>query len=353
MAEAPGQFERTIALGDKALAHIRSHRCAAHPRAYEFWYAYVSGNAPSLTRAVNEILTRTGTISQSEIDDLYDRFLHASRSVSATQKATSELLTEMQQVDVALAAARDGIGVYRRSLHRAQKELEYHLNVERLQRLCGELTRQTNEAERTNTHLSDRLAAAMDELSVLRDRLESVRVESLKDPVTTLINRQAFDGALVDTLARTVRTGSGFSLLMIDIDFFKAVNDTFGHLTGDQVLRLVAQTIRHNLKGHDIVARFGGEEFVVILPDTDMRAARTVAENLRLAVMSRELVKRSTGQNLGRVTVSIGIACYHENDTPENLIERADRNLYAAKRGGRNMVVSLDEEPAPSETAAA
>ncbi len=342
MSDTPGQFERMIALGERALAHIRSHRSAAHPRGYEFWYSYVSGKAPSLARAVNDIITRAGKITQAEIDDLYDRFLHANRAAAATQNATKQFLSEMQEVDSALTTTRDSLVGYSRSLSKVQTELAEPINSEGLQRLVADIARQTNEVERVNTHLVGRLSQALDEVSTLRERLESMRAETQKDPVTTLMNRESFDLALAEALEKSDRTGAVFSLLMMDIDFFKTVNDSFGHLTGDRVLRLVAQTVRHNLKGHDIVARYGGEEFVVILPDTDLEAASAVAEKLRFAVMSRELVRRSTGQNLGRVTISVGVARYREGDTARNLIARADHNLYSAKRNGRNMVVAED-----------
>lgn len=342
MSETAGQFERMIALGERALAHIRSHRTAAHPRGYEFWYTYVSGKAPSLARAVNDILTRAGKITQAEIDDLYDRFLHANRAAAATQNAAKQFLSEMQEVDNALSAANEGLSGYARTLAKAQSDLGEPINAERLQRLVTDISRQTSEVERANAHLSGRLSQALQEILSLRDRLESMRVETQKDPVTTLLNRESFDVALNEALEKSERTGDVFALLMMDIDFFKAVNDTFGHLTGDRVLRLVAQTVRQNLKGQDVVARFGGEEFVAILPDTDLEAASVVAEKLRVAVMSRELVKRSTGQNLGRVTISIGVARFRPGDTTRAIIARADHNLYSAKRGGRNMAIADD-----------
>jgi diguanylate cyclase len=126
---------------------------------------------------------------------------------------------------------------------------------------------------------------------------------------------------------------------MTDIDHFKAFNDTWGHLTGDQVLRLVAISVKQNVKGQDIAARYGGEEFAVILPNTVLRSALTVADHIRRAVMSKELMKRSTGQNLGRVTISLGVATLHNGDTAQSLIARADACLYAAKRNGRNRVI--------------
>jgi diguanylate cyclase len=143
------------------------------------------------------------------------------------------------------------------------------------------------------------------------------------------------------------------TLLITDIDHFKRFNDSYGHLTGDQVLRLVALSVKQNVKGADLAARFGGEEFAVILPNTPMRSALTVAEHIRRAVMSKELVKRSTGENLGRVTISIGVASYRPGDTYASLIDRADTCLYAAKRGGRNKVVCETDPEFDLESAVA
>jgi diguanylate cyclase len=130
------------------------------------------------------------------------------------------------------------------------------------------------------------------------------------------------------------------ALLMCDVDHFKAFNDRFGHLTGDQVLRLVAISVKQIVKGQDIAARYGGEEFAVALPKTALRSAIGVADQIRRAVMNKELMKRSSGERLGRVTISIGVALLQPADTPQSLIERADKCLYDAKRNGRNQVVA-------------
>jgi diguanylate cyclase len=127
--------------------------------------------------------------------------------------------------------------------------------------------------------------------------------------------------------------------MFTDIDHFKSFNDSHGHLTGDQVLRLVAMSVKQNVKGHDIAARYGGEEFAVILPGAALNEARRVAEHIRHAVMGKELMKRSTGEHLGRVTISIGVATLRSSDCVQALIERADACLYAAKRNGRNRVI--------------
>jgi diguanylate cyclase len=131
--------------------------------------------------------------------------------------------------------------------------------------------------------------------------------------------------------------------MMIDVDHFKQFNDTWGHLTGDQVLRLVAMSIKGAVRPTDTAARFGGEEFAVILPASSLKSGVLVAERIRQTVMGRELVKRSSGEALGRLTVSIGIASYIRGDTAAMLVERADKCLLEAKRSGRNRCIADGE----------
>src|SRR5690554_3148438 len=174
------------------------------------------------------------------------------------------------------------------------------------------------------------------------------------DPLTKIFNRKSFDEGMLKCLADTAESGDPLCLMIIDIDHFKTFNDTFGHQTGDQVLRLVAMTLKSNIKGKDLVARYGGEEFVAILPSTALADAVSVAENIREAIQAKQLLKRSTNENLGRISASFGVAAYRADDTPGMLIERADRCLYAAKHAGRNCVISeADLASLPAQAAGA
>jgi len=174
----------------------------------------------------------------------------------------------------------------------------------------------------------------------LRERLESVRRESLTDQLTGIPNRKAFDKELEASIELSIESGEPLSLLMCDIDHFKTFNDTWGHQTGDQVLKLVANCLSENVKGRDTAARYGGEEFVVILPQTMLSGAIGLAEQIRTTVESKKLVKKSTGDILGVITISIGAAQYDPNESGEDFVRRTDTCLYAAKRAGRNRVVS-------------
>jgi diguanylate cyclase len=352
MSQDRGDYERTIAIGEKAFAHIRGHRTAAYPRAYELWYTYVTGHHPALMRAINDLLRKFGRVTQSELDDIYDRFINTNRFTAEAERATVRLLSQMDTVGDALDNAKTEINDYRGTLNGSVDEMEAGVGEDRLRAIISDLMASTRNMSRLNAKLSEQLSDAKSEVVELREALESIRTESQVDPVTTLANRMFFDTALADAVRHAQRTGDEMSILMTDIDHFKKFNDTYGHLTGDQVLRLVAMSIKQNVKGLDTAARFGGEEFAIILPGCGIRGAIQVAEQVRKAVMSRELVKRSTGENLGRVTISIGVAMLRKDDTGTTLIERADKALYAAKRGGRNMVVAETDPGVDADAAA-
>ena len=177
------------------------------------------------------------------------------------------------------------------------------------------------------------------EIETLRETLEATRLESLTDPLTGLSNRKHFEESLRKMVEAAANQAVPCSLIVIDVDFFKRFNDVYGHLTGDQVLRLVAIVMREHLKARVTLARFGGEEFGILLPETDRNAAVAIGEKVRASVMGRELVKRTTGESLGKVTISLGVATSRPGDTAVSLLERADQCMFMAKRDGRNRTV--------------
>lgn len=167
---------------------------------------------------------------------------------------------------------------------------------------------------------------------------EALRTQSIRDPLTNLYNRRYMEESLDRELSRAVRKHTPVSLLLIDVDHFKRFNDTFGHEAGDIVLRTLGHLLQSQLRSEDIVCRFGGEEFVVILPDAPLDGARQRGEQLRAA--TKELITEYHGQTLGRVTLSIGVSTFPANGgNGTALLEAADAALYRAKKEGRDCVV--------------
>lgn len=333
------EHERTLAFAEIALGQIKALRQAASPRNYEVWYSYATGYNPALNQMINEILNRNETLSDADIEHIYENYLSPARLTERIDKVGSRVRDEIEQVMAMIDTAVGSATSYSESLADATQQLGRAKDSQALRAIIGTLLQTTKEMEKTNQALEARLSESKQEINALQENLEAVRTESLTDPLTGLANRKYFDQTVVQAVAEAAKRNEQLSLMMTDIDHFKTFNDTFGHLTGDQVLRLVASSVKQNVKGQDFAARYGGEEFGVVLPNTVLRSAITVADQIRRAVMTKNLMKRSTGEHLGRITISIGVASLRRGDTAQSLIERADACLYAAKRNGRNRVV--------------
>jgi diguanylate cyclase len=340
MTEHVGKHERTMAFAEIALGQIKALRQEATPRNYEIWYAYATGYKPSLNQKINETLKQSGSLSESDLQHLYETYLSPVRLSEKIESVGTQVMGEIEQVMAMIDAATGSANNYTESLVDMSAKLSDSRDRETLRTIVETLVHTTKEMEASNRHLEERLNASKLEINELQVNLEAVRTESLTYPLTQLANRKFFDTTLEEAIAEARANNEALSLMMTDIDHFKNFNDSYGHLTGDQVLRLVAAAVKNNVKGQDTAARYGGEEFAIVLPNTVLRSAITVADHIRRAVMTKELMKRSTGEHLGRVTISIGVATLHKTDSPQALIARTDFSLYAAKRNGRNRVMS-------------
>ncbi len=339
MTEDLDDAERSFRYGKAALEKIRASNQMANPRNYEFWYTYAAGFNKEFNRAVDDIIGHRQEISAKELELLYEIHLSPQRLSTRYDEVGARVLDEVGHVMGMIDTAKDITKGYGDSLDGISVEIRNIPQSEPIKDIVDTLIVVTNDVRIANQDLENKLVSSKDEILRLKENIEAIRSESLTDPLTMLSNRKYFDLTLEKIIIESRQEQKTFSLLVMDIDQFKSFNDKFGHLTGDQVLRLVAIAIKHNVKGQDIATRFGGEEFAIILPETSLRSAVTVADHIRQAIMRKELVKRSTGESLGRVTISTGVASFNPDDTAQSLIERADNCLYAAKRAGRNRVV--------------
>jgi diguanylate cyclase len=348
MASTKSETERTFLVAERALELMKAFGSSACPRSYEVWYTYVSGHKPLMNDAIKRLTAERGTLSDNEIDIIYDSHLCTQRHAVEAEKTSANVISEIDEVMEMIDFALGSTAKYGESLEALSNDLAGPIDRARVREVIGALVNATKEAASTNQTLDARLKETRGEIETLRETLEAVRVEALTDPLTGVSNRKHFEETLLKAIDQAGHERAPLSLIVIDIDYFKRFNDTYGHLTGDQVLKLVGMTMRENVKGKSTVARFGGEEFAVVLPEATLDAAYATAENIRHSVMSRELVKRSTGESLGKVTISAGVAVLRQGDTAVSLLERADHSMYAAKRMGRNRTVTDLEYAGPA-----
>jgi diguanylate cyclase len=345
MTSKSNEKDSGLRIAVKTVDLMKTWKSPAHPRSYEVWYSYLSGGRDGLTASIKTLMESQDAIGGREIEKLHDEFLSPHRLPDQAEKASAGIVKEIANVMEMIDMAMGSTEKYGKSLEAYSNDLDGQIDRTKIREVVQSLVLATNDISATNKALEARLHETKSEINSLRESLEVVRIESLTDPLTGIANRKHFEEMLLKSVDHAAVERAPLALIVIDIDHFKHFNDTYGHLTGDQVLRLVSMTMRERVKTKATLARFGGEEFGVIMPDTTIDSARATAEIIRQSVMSRELVKRSTGESLGKVTISVGVSAFKRGDTAMVLLGRADQCMYQAKRTGRNKTVCDYEMP--------
>jgi diguanylate cyclase len=322
-----------------ALAFLGSHKLAPNPVNFALCYDYVAGRNAELKEAFDLALAG-GQFSPTVAHEFYRRFIwdENKRQLEVIRNGLRTLVMEtITGVNQAKAQAEHSSD----SLAAKSAHLERGPSLGDVQRILGEVVSETRGIAHNSQLLKEMLDETRQEVEALRDELEHTRLQVTIDALTGLKNRRAFDAVLQETCSQSNKPTATLSLLLVDIDHFKDVNDTYGHLIGDKVIRSVGALLSANIKGKDTVARMGGEEFAVLLPETPLANAERVGEVLRAAIERSRLTRADTGETVGRVTVSIGITAYEPGESNDSFMERADKALYVSKKAGRNRVSVL------------
>jgi diguanylate cyclase len=316
---------------------ISKHGPGFHPVSYAVWYEYVSGENAELLQDMKQLLSEGGEIDNQRVLDLFRRHVPSPDHAVATRVAAGvqEVLGHMARTTGQTQASAEGFG---ESLSRWSEHLPETVPATHQAALDDMLTH-TRSMVAEMADLKAQLKRHSDTITQLQDEVRHARNAALLDALTGLANRAAFDRALTQLLSEhDIGAYGQVGLLMVDVDHFKRVNDTWGHVFGDKVLQAVAKALRDNIKGRDMVARYGGEEFAVLLPDTGLEGSQALAEKLRSAVERIKIGIKGQSASASRVTVSLGVAVRRVGEPALAFVARADEALYAAKASGRNLV---------------
>ncbi|MCR9071505.1 MAG: GGDEF domain-containing protein [Alphaproteobacteria bacterium] len=326
-----------------ALDLMIRHEIPPTPENYAVWFAYATGEAGTLRRTLDVLLTSGHGVDELQIAELFERYILP----GFRDRAVDDVAVDLGNVTDGLSRSLDRAGAGANSLGHALSTATTALasteDWEEIRTLVDTLRLETEAARYSNEALRAELANTTGEIAALRRKLEETRTEAMTDGLTGIANRKRFDTLLREAASHAMETGTPLTLLLLDIDHFKQFNDTHGHVVGDQVLRLVGRLLTECLRDTDAPARFGGEEFAVILPETGLEDARGIAERIRKRLNQKRVTRRSSGEDIGVVTISIGVACYDYGESMTKLIARADEALYRAKQNGRNRVMLQGE----------
>lgn len=321
-----------------ALPLMTKHDIAMTPANYAVWYEYVSGNNAILNDELDKQIAQDGKLTDVQSADLYQRFFEREKDQAALLEMRQDLRRVLAEI---LSYVSNGINATTDSTKHLSETLEKphpDMSREEVHEVIEEVLAETRMAISSGQQLSERLNTAMAEMQDLKKDLDDTKRQAKTDTLTKLANRKAFDDLIAKVTKDADMTGVETSLIFGVLDSFKDINDKHGHLVGDQVLKVIAATLKGAVKGRDLVARYGGEEFTITLLNTSIENAKKLAEAIRIEIASKRIQRKDTRESLGAITMSFGVAKYVPSEGVESFLQRADAALYESKRKGRNRV---------------
>lgn len=332
-----GPHDGSADLLRRALPLMSRYAAGYAPESYALWYEYVRGSNPQLRAELDETVRRSERLSTALTFELHQKHL-GDRGEEPVREAGAGLLELMNTVKSSVEVASTNANEFDAQLLAFDEGIASAESADDVRQRVTTMRDDVTRMNRSLAQLNERLESSRREVEGLQVELRKAREEASLDPLSGVLNRRGFELALVRACEAATADGSPLCLIMLDIDFFKKVNDTFGHPFGDQVIRGVGQALSQLTQRRDVAARYGGEEFALLLPDTPVAGAFEVAERIRAAVARGAIRRASNGAPIGAVTISAGVAQLLPGELPESLVLRADRALYASKQAGRDRV---------------
>ncbi len=306
------------------------------PKNYTIWFRYVSGENGALNERIDQLIKEKTPFTDNLNEQLFEEFL-SECNIDRLEQVRHNIQDALKETASTLTGTGSDAAHYGETLERFDASCNTAQSISDVYGLLSEVLEETRKMKHSFKQVTEDFNTKSLEMDQLREELEQVRKQASRDSLTGLTNRATFFDLLNEKVAEE-GTQDPFCLMMLDIDHFKRVNDTFGHLVGDKVIRFVAETLKLSVKGQDTAARFGGEEFVLLLPDTGLEGGVTLCNKIRERIANTKLVRTGTRESLGQITLSAGVAQYRRGEEQMDLIQRADDALYKSKKNGRNRV---------------
>lgn len=325
------------------LQRMVKHPAAFTPPTYAVWYEFLAGINPRLSAEMGKLLDADGQLTNEIAQHLFNRYI-SEINPEAQNKFRQNMEKLLDELAHQAESASKDTNHFNANLDKFSDGLNEKPEPQLLQQLVGAIMQGTQLMQGSVSALQDKLLESKSKVEKLQQELQSARSEALIDPLTKTLNRRGFDARMEKLASNAEFVSKRVSFLMLDIDFFKKINDTYGHMFGDRVICGISAALTAQVKGRDSVARLGGEEFAIVLPDTPIQGAFTLAEQIRKSIEQAKIRRSAKHKDVGGITLSIGIADCETNGDWRDALSRADTALYVSKKTGRNKTTVYDSD---------
>lgn len=333
--------EDVLEFAQKTIAFLSEHHIVPEPKCYEVVFQYISAENPEIVRAFSNATDKEQTINQDFILRLYNNVLSYETLARTVDSVSTLLSDQLTEVTGSVSGADSELSVFSDLLTGVSNDLDNGVpfDPELTVRLSGAVHKMNDRIKDLETNLE----ASNSEIQKLQGYLETVRQEANIDPLTGLFTRKRYEQFISQAVRSCIETEEDLCIVQLEVDNYEAFRQKWGQSTSEQILRYLGVALKENTKGRDMAARHTATSFALILPRTQLEGAKTVCEHIRNTVERKRIVKKSTGEFLGRVTISIGIATYKKGDSIGFFNMRCERSLMAARLNGRNCTITEQE----------
>jgi diguanylate cyclase len=342
LGQYPQSPERANEIFRLTVAFLAKHALIANPINFSLAYRYVTGVDARFNERMEELLQTDHAWQDEAVGKLF-RYYICACDEAVLRDLREELMDIVAHTLGTMIDLTGKTSVANKKIVDHIETLAASNRIESVMQAVSSIIAETRSLVTETNQFETQLLSSTEEVEKLKQELNYARKEAMLDPLTGVMNRRGFDQRLAVMISETdSHHAENFCLLLMDVDNFKEVNDNHGHLLGDKVLRAVADLLTRHTKGKDACARYGGDEFAILLPDIGSNNACNLAEYIRGIIEKVVLKRPNSGSVVGGISVSIGVAAYRMGESVEALIQRCDQALYRSKSLGRNRVTLAD-----------
>lgn len=319
-------------LAIRSLSKICELRLDPTPEIYAIWYAYFQGNDCDFNKRIDTLLSKHEHIKTAHFQSILTPETKDHIALEEYYQDVSETLSDTFTNATEISGNSNKLGYFIEEISQNTEISQTHI--------IDNIVKESQHTMEVNHVLMKKLEAQQSKVDTLQEDYKRVCMELITDSLTQVYNRRHMDETLEKMVLRFKRHKKIFSMLIFDIDHFKQFNDNYGHQVGDTVLKFIGSTMQTIMpQFNDYLFRYGGEEFVVLFPSIGKFEASKLANQLANAISKKEITLKNSGENIGHITVSGGVAEFTKSDTVESFMKRADFSLYQAKKNGRNQII--------------